>query len=326
MNYKSGGIEEMDKRAKIYVAGHTGLVGSAIVRKLQENGYTNLLLIEHTNLDLTNQIDVRKFFEKERPDYVFVAAAKVGGVFINNKLPAEFMYINMSIALHIIDAAYHYGVKKLLYVGSSCIYPRMAPQPMKEVDLLAGELEKTNEAYALAKIAGVKMCSFYNRQYGTDFISCMPCNAYGPGDHFDLESSHVVPALIRKFHEAQVSQSQEVVLWGTGKPIREFIYIDDLADAALFLMVQYSGNEPVNIGTGTEYSIGELAEMIRKEVGYNGRIVHDLSKPDGVPRKLVDTSKIFQMGWKPKVYFKEGIKRTYEDFLEHMDKYTGGRI
>ena len=265
----------MDKKAKIYVAGHTGLVGSAIVRKLRANGYTNLLLAEHSKLDLTNQADVWGFFEKERPDYVFVAAAKVGGVFINEKLPAEFMYTNLAIALHVIDAAYRYGIKKLLYMGSSCIYPKMAPQPMKEEYLLAGELEKTNEAYALSKIAGVKMCSYYNKQYGTDFISCMPCNAYGPGDHFCLESSHVVPALIRKFYEAKLHRLPETVMWGSGTPVREFIYIDDIADAALFLMSHYSGDETVNIGTGTEYSISELADIIRREACRHSKNLSD---------------------------------------------------
>lgn len=315
--------EKMDKQAKIYVAGHTGLVGSAIVRKLREDGYTNLLLVSHKELDLTRQADVWEFFGKERPEYVFVAAAKVGGVFINDRLPAEFMYTNLAITVNVVDAAYRYGVKKLLYMGSSCIYPRMAAQPIKEEALLTGELEKTNEAYALAKISGVKMCEFYNRQYGTDFISCMPCNAYGPGDNFDPEGSHVVLALIRKFHEAKENRAKEAVIWGTGTPIREFIYIDDIADAAVFLMRHYSGDGTVNVGTGTEYSIGELAEIIRAEVGFKGEIVKDLSKPDGTPRKLVDATKIFQMGWRPKVPFKEGIRRTYRDFLENIGQYAG---
>lgn len=314
----------MDRQAKIYVAGHTGLVGSAIMRRLKEDGYDNLILKNHSELDLTRQADVWKFFEEERPDYVFVAAARVGGVLINDRLPAEFMYENLAITMNVIDTAYRYGVKKLLYMGSSCIYPRMAPQPIKEEYLLTGELEKTNEAYALAKISGIKMCEFYNKQHGTDFISCMPCNAYGPGDNFDPEGSHVVPALIRKFHEAKVKQAAEMVLWGTGKPIREFIYIDDIADAAVFLMDNYSGNETVNVGTGTEYSIGELAEMIRQEVGYEGKVVKDLSKPDGTPRKLVDATKIFDMGWRPKVSFEEGLKITYRDFLDNLDKYIRG--
>lgn len=311
----------MYKQAKIYVAGHTGLVGSAIVRKLKENGYTNLLMKKHEELDLTDRAAVREFFEKERPEYVFVAAARVGGVLINDKLPAEFMYTNLAITMNVIDTAYRSHVKKLLYMGSSCIYPRMAKQPIKEEYLLTGELEKTNEAYALAKIAGVKMCEFYNRQHGTDFISCMPCNAYGPGDNYDPEGSHVVPALIRKFYEAKVRGEKEVVLWGTGKPVREFIYIDDIADAALFLMEHYSGNQTVNVGTGTEYTIGELARMIQEQVGFEGTVLHDLSKPDGTPRKLVDATKIFQMGWRPKVSFEEGIKITYRDFLEHIDLY-----
>lgn len=311
----------MNNSLKIYVAGHNGLVGSAIVRKLKENGYDNLLLKMHKELDLINQIAVDEFFEKERPDCVFVAAAVVGGVLINDTLPAKFFYDNLMITANVINASYKYGVKKLLYMGSSCIYPRDTAQPIKEEYLLTGELEKTNEAYALAKISGVKMCEFYNRQYGTDFISCMPCNAYGPGDNYDPMGSHVVPALIRKAHEAKEFGADHIVMWGTGTPIREFIYIDDIADAAVFLMEKYSGNETVNVGTGTEYSIKELTEIVNKVVGFNGRIENDLTKPDGTPRKLVDSSKIFNMGWRPKVSFEEGIKKTYEDFLLHKDDY-----
>lgn len=311
----------MDKQAKIYVAGHTGLVGSSLVRQLRQEGYTNLLLRTHKELDLTDAGATLAFFQGEKPDYVFMAAAKVGGVYINSVEPADFCRINLQIAVNTIDSAYRSGVKKLLYMGSSCIYPKLAAQPIKEEYLLTGELEKTNEAYALAKIVGVKLCEEYNIQYGTDFISCMPCNAYGPGDHFDPEGSHVVPALIRKFHEAKRQKKAEVVMWGTGRPIREFIYIDDIASAAYFLMEHYIGNETVNVGTGTEYSILELAQMIQRVVGYEGKIVNDLTKPDGTPRKLVDASKIFAMGWRPTVEFEEGIRKTYEDFLAHEEEY-----
>lgn len=310
----------MNKNNKIYIAGHTGLVGSAIVRELKANGFDNLILRSHGELDLTDQSKVKDFFEVERPDYVFIAAAKVGGVYINDVKPAEFMYDNLAITANIIHSAYEVGVRKLLYMGSGCIYPRMASQPIKEEYLLTGELEKTNEAYALAKIIGVKMCEFYNRQYNTDFISCMPCNAYGPGDNFDPEASHVIPALIRKFYEAKEKNWPEVIMWGSGKPIREFIYIDDIARAAVFLMQNYSGNETINVGTGTEYSIRELAEIIREIVGYEGKIVNDTTKPDGTPRKLLDSTKIFKMGWRPSVDFEEGIKRTYEDFISN-EKY-----
>lgn len=311
----------MERSARIYIAGHTGLVGSAIVRELRRQGFQNLCAAPHEALDLRDQSAVRMFFSEERPDYVFMAAATVGGLVANDRHPASFFYDNMAMALNVIDASFQSGVQKLLYMGSSCIYPKFAPQPIPENALLTGPLEPTNEAYAIAKIAGLKMCEFYNRQYGTDYITCMPCNAYGPGDNFDPEGSHVVPALIRKFHEAKVRQEPEAVLWGTGKAIREFIYIDDVAKAAVFLMENYRGSETVNIGTGTEYSIGELAEIIRETVGYQGRIVHDLSKPDGTPRKLVDSSKIFQMGWRPETSFAEGIRRTYEDYVRHMDRY-----
>jgi GDP-L-fucose synthase len=311
----------MDKESKIYVAGHTGLVGSAIVRKLREEKYSNLILKTHEELDLTRQENTEEFFEQEKPEYVFVAAATVGGVLINDKLPAKFMYENMMISANVIHAAYKVGVRKLLYMGSGCIYPRLADQPIKEESLLTGKVEKTNEAYALAKIAGVKMCEFYNKQYGTDFISCMPCNAYGPGDNFDENGSHVVPALIRKAHKAKLEQASSMIMWGTGSPIREFIYIDDIADACVFLMNHYSGNETINVGTGTEFTIKELTDKVNKVVGFEGSIEHDLTKPDGAPRKLLDSSKIFAMGWKPKVSFEEGIRRTYQDFLEHQDEY-----
>lgn len=312
----------MRLHSKVYIPGHTGLVGSAIVRELKKQGFENLCTKKRQELDLRDQTKVRSFFEAEKPDYVFMAAATVGGVVINDKKPATFFYDNIQMTVNVLNAAYHSGVKKLLYMGSSCIYPKFAEQPITENSLLTGELEKTNEAYAIAKISGVKMCEFYNREYGTDFISCMPCNAYGPGDNYDPEGSHVVPALIRKFHEAKENHASEVVMWGTGTPIREFIYIDDIAKAAVFLMQNYSGNETVNVGTGTEYSIGELAEIIRKVIGYEGKIINDLTKPDGTPRKLVDASKIFEMGWKPEMSFEEGIRITYQDYLDHIEEYN----
>lgn len=311
----------MIKNDKIYIAGYTGLVGSAIERELRKQGFENLCGVPHREMDLRDQSAVGDFFKREKPDYVFMAAATVGGVVINDKMPATFFYDNIAMTVNVLDAAYRNGVKKLLYMGSSCIYPKFAEQPIKEEYLLTGALEKTNEAYALAKISGVKMCEFYNREFGTDFISCMPCNAYGPGDNFDPEGSHVVPALIRKFHEAKLQNQPEVVMWGTGKPIREFIFIDDIARAAVFLMQNYSGNETVNVGTGTEYSIGELAEVIRGVVGYTGKVTNDLTKPDGTPRKLVDSSKIFAMGWRPEVSFEKGIRITYEDYVENIAIY-----
>lgn len=313
----------MEKNSKIYVAGHTGLVGSNIVKKLKEDGYTNLVIRTHEELDLTNQAAVNDFFTVEKPEYVFMAAAKVGGVYINSIEPADFMFQNLAMSTNVIDAAYRAGVKKLLYMGSSCIYPRMAEQPMKESALLTGELEKTNEGYALAKIIGVKLCEYYSKQYGVDFISCMPCNAYGPGDSYDLEGSHVISAMIRKFHTAKVENQNEVVLWGTGTPIREFIYIEDIADAVVYMMNHYSGYETVNIGTGTEYMIKDLAEVIRNAIGYTGEITYDVSKPDGTPRKLVDSGKLFELGWKPSVSFEEGIQRTIEDYIERV--YNQGK-
>lgn len=311
----------MEKTSKIYVAGHTGLVGSSIVRELQRQGYTNLLLKSHGDLDLRNQALTNQFIAAEKPDFVFMAAATVGGVVANDKHPASFLFDNLAMSQNVIHASYLAGVKKLLYMGSNCIYPKFAEQPIHEDSLLTGALEPTNEGYAIAKIAGVKMCEFYNREYGTDFISCMPCNAYGPGDDFSLEGSHVVSALIRKFHEAKMSNASEVVVWGSGKPIREFIYIDDLARATIFLMKNYSGNQTINVGTGTEYTIQELAEVIGEVVGFTGRIVNDLSKPDGTPRKLVDASKILTMGWKPEVPFLEGIQRTYKDYALNAKRY-----
>lgn len=307
----------MNKDSKIYVAGHKGLVGSAIVRNLEERGYTNIICRTHKELDLTRQVDVEKFFEEEKPEYVFLAAAKVGGIHANNTRPAEFIYDNLMIESNIIHSAYKYGVKKLLFLGSSCIYPKFANQPIKEEYLLTGELEPTNEAYAIAKITGIELCKFYRRQYGCDFISAMPTNLYGINDNFDLETSHVLPALIRKFHEAKVNNQEEVVMWGTGKPLREFMYVDDLADALVHLMLNYSDEIHVNMGTGKDLSIGELAQIVKEVVGYEGKIVNDLSKPDGTPRKLLDVSRLEATGWKYKIELREGIEKVYKWYLEN---------
>ena len=306
----------MNKDSKIYVAGHRGLVGSAIVRNLEERGYTNIIYRTHKELDLTRQVEVEKFFEEERPEYVFLAAAKVGGIHANNTRPAEFIYDNLMIESNIIHSAYKYGVKKLLFLGSSCIYPKFANQPIKEEYLLTGELEPTNEAYAIAKITGIELCKFYRRQYGCDFISAMPTNLYGINDNFDLETSHVLPALIRKFHEAKINNQEEVVMWGTGKPLREFMYVDDLADALVHLMLNYSDEIHVNMGTGKDLSIGELAQIVKEVVGYEGKIVNDLSKPDGTPRKLLDVSRLEATGWKYKTELREGIEKVYKWYLE----------
>ena len=305
----------MNKDSKIYVAGHRGLVGSAIVRNLEERGYTNIICRTHKELDLTRQADVEKFFEEEKPEYVFLAAAKVGGIQANNTRPAEFIYENLMIESNIIHSAYKYGVKKLLFLGSSCIYPKFANQPIKEEYLLTGELEPTNEAYAIAKITGIELCKFYRRQYGCDFISAMPTNLYGINDNFDLETSHVLPALIRKFHEAKINNQEEVVMWGTGKPLREFMYVDDLADALVHLMLDYSDEIHVNMGTGKDLSIGELAQIVKEVVGYEGKIVNDLSKPDGTPRKLLDVSRLEATGWKYKTELRDGIERVYKWYL-----------
>ena len=305
----------MNKDSKIYVAGHRGLVGSAIVRNLEERGYTNIIYRTHKELDLTRQIEVEKFFEEEKPEYVFLAAAKVGGIHANNTRPAEFIYDNLMIESNIIHSSYKYGVKKLLFLGSSCIYPKFANQPIKEEYLLTGELEPTNEAYAIAKITGIELCKFYRRQYGCDFISAMPTNLYGINDNFDLETSHVLPALIRKFHEAKINNQEEVVMWGTGKPLREFMYVDDLADALVHLMLNYSDEIHVNMGTGKDLSIGELAQIVKEVVGYEGKIVNDLSKPDGTPRKLLDVSRLEATGWKYKTELREGIERVYKWYL-----------
>lgn len=307
----------MEKNAKIYVAGHRGMVGSAIVRALKNQGYTNIITRTSKELDLRRQIDVEEFFAKEKPDYVFLAAAKVGGILANNEAPADFMYDNMILEMNVIHEAYKNKVKKLMFLGSSCIYPRMAPQPMKENCLLTSELEKTNEAYALAKISGLKYCEYLNRQYSTDFISVMPTNLYGPNDNYHPEHSHVLPALIRRFHEAKENNLSEVVIWGTGTPLREFLYVDDLADACVYLMNTYSGNETVNLGTGKELSIKELAELVKKVVGFKGNITFDITKPDGTPRKLLDVSKLEKLGWKYKTELEDGIKLAYEDFLNN---------
>lgn len=308
----------MEKNSKIYVAGHRGLVGSAIVRNLQERGFTNIIGKTHKELDLTRQDEVEKFFEAEKPEYVFLAAAKVGGIQANNTTPAEFIYDNLMIETNIINSAYKNKVKKLLFLGSSCIYPKFAEQPIKEEYLLTGELEPTNEAYAIAKITGIELCKFYRRQYGCDFISAMPTNLYGINDNFDLETSHVLPALIRKFHEAKINNAEEVVMWGTGKPLREFMYVDDLADALVHLMLNYSDEIHVNMGTGKDLAIGELAEIVKEVVGFKGKIVNDLSKPDGTPRKLLDVSRLASTGWKYKTELKEGIEKVYKWYLENI--------
>lgn len=305
----------IDKEAKIYVAGHRGMVGSAIVRRLEKEGYRNLVLRTSSELDLRSQEQVEQFFCEEKPEYVFLAAAKVGGIIANSKHPADFMYDNMILEMNVIHSAFVNQVKKLMFLGSSCIYPRMAPQPMPESCLLTSSLEQTNEAYALAKISGLKYCEYLNRQYGTDYISVMPTNLYGPNDNYHPEHSHVLPALIRRFHEAKTDNKPEVVIWGTGAPLREFLYVDDLADACLFLMNHYSGNETVNLGTGKELSIARLAELVGKAVGYQGRITFDPSKPDGTPRKLLDVSKLTGLGWSYKTELEEGIALAYDDFL-----------
>ncbi|STA98780.1 GDP-L-fucose synthase [Clostridium baratii] len=307
----------MNKDSKIYVAGHRGLVGSAIVRNLEAKGYTNIICRTHKELDLTNQEAVRNFFEMEKPEYVFLAAAKVGGINANNVYPADFIYENLMIQNNVIKAAHDFNVTKLLFLGSTCIYPKMAPQPIKEEYLLTGSLEETNEAYAVAKIAGLEMCKFFKRQYGDNFISCMPTNLYGPNDNFDLQSSHVMPALIRKFHEAKVNNEETVEVWGTGTPLREFLYVDDMADACVFLMENYDGEQHVNIGTGVEVSIRELAETIKEVVGFDGELVFNTDMPDGTPRKLTTVEKLNNLGWKHNIELREGIELAYNWFLEN---------
>ena len=305
----------MKQDSKIYIAGHRGLVGSALQRKLKNEGYTNLLMRTSKELDLRQQADVEAFFDKERPEYVFLAAAKVGGILANNTYKAEFIYDNLMIAANIINASYKYKVKKLLNLGSSCIYPKFSPQPMKEEHLLTGLLEPTNEPYAIAKIAAIKLCRYYNEQYQTNFISVMPTNLYGPNDNYDLETSHVLPALIRKFHEAKKSHQPAVTIWGTGKSFREFLYVDDLADACIFLMEKYDYKEIgefINIGTGSEITIEDLAKLVKKIVGYEGAIHHDVTKPDGTPRKLLDSSRLRSLGWNATVSLEDGIRKAYE--------------
>lgn len=307
----------MNKSAKIYVAGHRGMVGSAIVRELRRQGYENIVTRSHKELNLTRQDQVEAFFSEERPEYVFLAAAKVGGIEANQSALADFMYDNMILEMNVIHAAWKNDCKKLEFLGSSCIYPRMAPQPMKEDCLLTGELEKTNEAYALAKISGLKYCEFLNRQYGTDYISVMPTNLYGPNDNYHPTHSHVLPALIRRFHEAKECNASSVTCWGDGSPLREFLYVDDLANLCVFLMNNYSGDETVNAGTGKELSIRRLTELVAETVGYKGQILWDVSKPNGTPRKLLDVSKAASLGWRYRTELEEGIRLAYEDFLKN---------
>ncbi|NHC48268.1 GDP-L-fucose synthase [Aquirufa ecclesiirivi] len=307
----------MEKEAKIYVAGHRGMVGSSILRHLLAQGYSNLILRTSAELDLRNQAAVDTFFAQEKPDYVFLAAAKVGGIVANNTYRADFLYENLAIQNHVIHASFVHQVKKLMFLGSSCIYPKMAPQPLKESYLLSGFLEPTNEPYAIAKIAGIKMCEAYRAQYGCQFISVMPTNLYGMNDNYDLENSHVLPAMIRKFHEAKLRGDESITLWGTGSPKREFLYADDLAKACLYLMENYNESEFVNIGTGEDVSILELAEMVKKIIGFEGAIHWDTSRPDGTPRKLMDVSKLHQLGWKHEVELLDGIQLAYQDFLQN---------
>ena len=307
----------MEKNAKIYVAGHRGMVGSAICRELERQGYTHVITRTHAQLDLCRQDAVEAFFAEEKPEYVFLAAAKVGGIQANAEAPADFMYQNMMLEMNVIHAAWRNGCRKLEFLGSSCIYPRLAPQPMKEDCLLTSALEQTNEAYALAKIAGLKYCACLNKQYGADYISVMPTNLYGPNDNYHPEHSHVIPALIRRFHEAKEAHAASVTCWGDGSPLREFLYVDDLANLCVFLMNHYSGDETVNAGTGKELSIHALAEMVARVVGYHGEIRWDTTKPNGTPRKLLDVSKAERLGWHYKTELEEGIRLTYQDFLAH---------
>ena len=307
----------MNKDSKIYVAGHRGMVGSAIVRELLREGYSNIVMRTHGELDLTRQKEVEDFFAMEKPEYVFLAAAKVGGIVANQSALADFMYDNMALEMNVIHAAWQNGCKKLEFLGSSCIYPRLAPQPMKEDCLLTSELEKTNEAYALAKISGLKYCEFLNRQYGTDYISVMPTNLYGPNDNYHPEHSHVLPAMIRRFHEAKEAGLKEVICWGDGSPLREFLYVDDLANLCVFLMNNYSGNETVNAGTGKEISIKELAELVARTVGFQGTIKWDTSRPNGTPRKLLNVEKAERLGWRYRTELEDGIRMAYQDFLEN---------
>lgn len=303
----------MNKDSKIYIAGHRGMVGSAIVRKLEKEGYQNLIVRTHNELDLRDQRATEAFFTSEKPEYVFMAAAKVGGILANSEYPADFLYNNLMIQNNVIHLSHLHGVKKLLFLGSSCIYPKMAPQPLKEEYLLTGPLEPTNDAYAIAKITGIMMCRKYHKQYGDNFISAMPTNLYGPGDNYDLKSSHVLPAMLRKFHEAKLSHAPSVTLWGTGAPLREFLHADDLADALCFLMQRYDDPQFVNVGTGRDISIRELAEMAKRITGFQGEIIFDSSMPDGTPRKLLDVSRLTSLGWTPKIGFEEGVREVYQE-------------
>ncbi|MBI5752543.1 MAG: GDP-L-fucose synthase [Hydrogenophilales bacterium] len=315
----------MDRNAKIFVAGHRGLVGSAIMRRLQAGGYGNLVTRGHTELDLTDQQAVQQFYAAEKPDYVFIAAAKVGGIHANNTYAADFIYINLMIECNLIHGAYRHGVKKLLFLGSTCIYPKLAPQPMKEEHLLTGPLEPTNEPYAVAKIAGIKMCSAYNRQYGTNFMSVMPTNLYGPNDNYHPQDSHVLPALIRRMHEAKARGDKQATVWGTGNARREFMASDDMADACLFLMERFDAKdlgEFINIGVGHDMTIREVVEIVAKVVGYTGELVFDTSKPDGAPRKLVDSGRLAALGWKPQVALEDGLRAAYQDFLRQIEAGT----
>lgn len=309
----------MNKNSKIYLAGHKGLVGSAIKRNLESKGYTNIIGKSHSELELTNQAAVTEFFKKESPEYVILAAAKVGGINANRTYPADFIYDNLAVQCNVIKSAHDYGVKKLLFLGSTCIYPKMAKQPILENALLSGALEETNEAYAIAKIAGLEMCKFFKRQYGDNFISCMPTNLYGPYDNFDLSNSHVMPALIRKFHDAKIENKLFVEVWGTGTPLREFLHVDDMADACTFLLENYDGEEHVNIGTGEEITIKKLAEMIKNIIGYKGELRFNTDMPDGTPRKLTNVDKLHSLGWKHKISLEKGIASTYQWFLENHE-------
>ena len=316
----------MDRADRIFVAGHRGLVGSAIVRRLQSDGYRNLLFRSREELDLENQQAVNAFFGETEPQYVILAAAKVGGIMANNTYPAEFIRNNIAIQMNVIEAAHRTGVRKLLFLGSSCIYPKLAEQPIREESLLQGPLEPTNEAYAVAKIAGIKMCQSYNRQYGTNFVSVMPTNLYGPNDNFDLMSSHVLPALMRKFHEAKESGSAEVVVWGSGRVYREFLHVDDMADACVYVMHHHDGSEILNIGCGQDVTIAEVAQLMKETVGFDGDIVFDSSKPDGTPRKLLDVSRLFALGWRPSIDLRRGLAETYAWFQQHLDVGRGAPV